>query len=270
MRKLITVIAVVMIAAGCWYAITVFQEYRDGQKLYEDITDQFTLPVAGENMEEAMGQGSKEKEVQESGDNRKTQEELPPEDAPERMEVDWTGLKVVNTDVVAWIQLPAIDISYPVVQGNDNSYYLHRSITKEELFSGCLFMDSYNDPDLQNFNTIIYGHNMRDGSMFAKLKEYDNAETWTACPYFWIYTEQGDHLYRIFSSHKAEVNGSTFTVRFSDIKSYVSWLQKMKDSSSVASELDLAYGDKVVTLSTCTSGGGVRQILQGVLVYQSW
>lgn len=270
MRKLITVIAVVMIAAGCWYAIAVLQEYRAGQKLYEDIIDQFTILMTGEDMEEAIGQGSKETEVQESADNRETQEGVPPEDAPERMEVDWTGLKAVNPDVVAWIQLPAIDISYPVVQGDDNSYYLHRSIAKEELFSGCLFMDAYNDPTLQNFNTIIYGHNMRDGSMFAKLKEYDNAETWTACPYFWIYAEQGDYLYRIFSSHKAEVNGSAFTVRFSDTKSYVSWLKKMKESSSVASELNLAYGDKVVTLSTCTSGGSVRQILQGVLVYQSW
>lgn len=274
MRRLLVIIAAGMIIAGCWHGYSVFLEYQAGQELYEDITDQFTV-CRNESVENAdENQDTDEQAERRPGTaiaiaDEESEQELYPDDAPAQIEVDWKGLKEINGDVVAWIQLPVIDISYPVVQGEDNSYYLHRSIEGEELFSGCLFMDAYNDPDLQNFNTIIYGHNMRDGSMFAKLKEYDKPESWSDCPYFWIYTEHGEYLYRIFSSHRANVNGSTFTVRFADKESYMSWLQKMKDSSSVDNSVDLVYGDKVVTLSTCTEGSEVRQILQGVLVYQS-
>ena len=274
MRKLLVVAAVFMLAAGCWQGLSVYMEYQSGQELYGEIAEQFTG-----NHDEPDREKDRDLDANELGadisqekvvtTNETVESELPPEAAPEQLQVDWKGLKNINEDVVAWIQLPALDISYPVVQGEDNSYYLHRSVEKEELFSGCLFMDAYNDPELQNFNTIIYGHNMRDGSMFARLKEYDQTDTWADGSYFWIYTEQRDYLYRIFSSHRATVNGNTFTVRFADKESYISWLQKMKDSSNVESDVELKYGDKVVTLSTCTSGSETRQILQGVLVYQS-
>lgn len=274
MRRLLVIVAVGMIIAGCRHGYSVFLEYQAGQELYEDIVDQFTV-CRNESDEDADidldGDELEKSRLQTEIDptDEEVKQEFPPEDAPEQIVVDWQGLKKINEDVVAWIQLPAIDISYPVVQGEDNSYYLHRSIDGEELFSGCLFMDAYNNPDLQNYNTIIYGHNMRDGSMFAKLKEFDNPESWSDCPYFWIYTEHGEYLYRIFSSHRENVNSSTFTVRFTDKESYMSWLQKMKDSSNVDNSIELVYGDKVVTLSTCTEGSEVRQILQGVLVYRS-
>lgn len=283
MRKVLAVMAIIMIIAGGLQSVSVFQEYRAGQKLYKDMSNQFICQMNGKNKEKELELDTEQDRQEGAAEDGKhdgmiqdkllseslLQKWVLPDDAPERITVDWTGLETVNTDIVAWIQLPAIDISYPVVQGEDNTYYLHRSITKDELFSGCLFMDVYNDPALKNFNTIIYGHNMRDGSMFAKLKDYEAAETWNVCPYFWIYTEQADFLYRVFSSYKTDVNGSTFTVRFKDLQDYMYWLQNMKDSSVVDSETDLDYGDKVVTLSTCTANSGIRQILQGVLVYQS-
>ena len=275
MRRLLAIVAIGMIIAGCWHGYFVFLEYQAGQELYEDITDQFTV-CRNESVENAdENQDTDEQAERRPGTaitiaDEESEQELYPDDAPAQIEVDWKGLKEINGDVVAWIQLPAIDISYPIVQGEDNNYYLHRSIEGKEIFSGCLFMDVYNDPELQNFNTIIYGHNMRDGSMFARLKEYDQSETWKTCPYFWLYTEEGEYLYRIFSSHRTAVNGSTFTVRFADKEYYIDWLQKMKDRSNVKSDVELVYGDKVVTLSTCTSGSETRQILQGVLVYQSF
>lgn len=111
-----------------------------------------------------------------------------PLDAPKRKTIDWDGLKDRNEDIIGWIDIPAVEISYPLVQGDDNEFYLHRGIDKEYLFAGCLFLDSACDRELQNYNSIIYGHNMRNGSMFARLKEFLSAETVQKCPYFWIYT----------------------------------------------------------------------------------
>ena len=116
-----------------------------------------------------------------------------PEDAPPRIRVDWQELAEINDDLEAWILIPAVEISYPVLQGDDNEYYLHRGINQEYLFAGSIFMDAYNNPSFYNYNTIIYGHNMRDGSMFAKLKEFSDEDTLRQCPYFWILTPDADY-----------------------------------------------------------------------------
>ena len=86
----------------------------------------------------------------------------------------------------------------------------------EYLFAGSIFMDAYNNASFYNYNTIIYGHNMRDGSMFARLKEFSNEATLRQCPYFWILTPDADYLYKICSIHQASSGSDTFTVRFAD------------------------------------------------------
>ena len=86
----------------------------------------------------------------------------------------------------------------------------------EYLFAGSIFMDAYNNASFYNYNTIIYGHNMRDGSMFARLKELSNEATLRQCPYFWILTPDADYLYKICSIHQASSGSDTFTVRFAD------------------------------------------------------
>ncbi len=88
--------------------------------------------------------------------------------------IDFTQLLSVNSDIVGWLRIRALDISYPVVQGKDNDYYLHRTFEKTDNFAGCLFVNSYNMGDFTDQNTIIYGHNMKNGSMFGKLKNFVN------------------------------------------------------------------------------------------------
>jgi len=192
-----------------------------------------------------------------------------PADAPQRREIDWTGLTKINADVIGWIDIPAIEVSYPVLQAEDNEYYLHRDIHQEYLFAGSIFMDSYNSPDLSNYNTMLYGHNMRDGSMFAKIRNFRDEETLKSCRYFWIYTPEADYLYEICSIHYAAVGSDTYTVRFNDYDSYIDWLGKMQQSSDPATGVELAGGDRIVTLSTCTTDSSTRTVVQGKLVWRS-
>lgn len=260
-----------MIIMGMLYGTAVLREYRKGQAVYKGLIDRY---VVDKEIETESGDASETAKVPvcESAISESIEGVVGsrlPEDALEKIEIDWSGLKKVNEDVAAWLQMPGIELSYPVVQGADNNYYLHRSFEKDELFSGCLFLDAYNDPELQNLNTIIYGHNMRDGSMFAGLKKYNDAAAWERCSYFWIYTELGDYLYRIFSSCEVPVNSNVYTVRFVDHEEYMNWLRDMQAASVIKTECKLMDDEKVVTLSTCTSGNKTRQIVQGYLVYSS-
>lgn len=259
-------VAAGMFAAGIMMAVLTYDGYRAGQRFYQDMQDMYTDDESDNSRAENE---NRELEDSKSGAGGLVIRDNLPDDAPDRISVNWPELKIVNEDIVAWIQLPAVSISYPVLQGEDNTYYLHRSAEKEELFAGSIFMDSFNSPYFDNFNTILYGHNMRDGSMFAKLKDYNAQETLDSCPYFWIYTQNADYLYQIFSVHTAQTGGKAYIVRFKDSKEYTDWLQEISDSTSVKANVSVLDGDKVVTLSTCTGDASARQVIHGVQIYSS-
>ena len=118
-------------------------------------------------------------------------------------EVDFDALKAINDDVVGWLELEAIpSISYPIAQGEDNEYYLHRTIKKTYNFAGSVFIDSTNASDFSDCNTIIYGHNMKNGSMFGKLKQMYESEKYKDSKYLWICTPNGKYRYEIFRCRK--------------------------------------------------------------------
>ena len=141
------------------------QEYTEGDAVYEEIIEKavVTMPeVPGENPEpDGMA------EIQETQENEA--ESIVPE-------IDFDALKTVNEDVVGWLYLPDTVISYPVVQGDDNSYYLKHLVDGTYNANGCLFMDHKNQRDLKDDNTLIYGHHMESGKMFASLVKYKDQE----------------------------------------------------------------------------------------------
>ena len=108
---------------------------------------------------------------------------------------------------------------------------------------------------------------MRNGSMFARLKEFLSAETVQKCPYFWIYTPGGDFLFRVVSAHTAAPGSDTFIVRFKDYKSYAAWIEKMVALSAPSCGAVAVPGDRLVTLSTCTNDSSVRMVMQGKRVW---
>lgn len=92
--------------------------------------------------------------------------------------INWKKLKRINKDIVAWIKVPGTKVSYPIVQGKDNSTYLHRTFHKKYNPSGCIFLDYKCKKDFMSDNNVIYGHHMRDGSMFATFVKYKNRSFW--------------------------------------------------------------------------------------------
>ena len=128
------------------------------------------------------GKGEYEELAQENTEKPKTETENGTKMDP-YMKIDWEKLKEQNSDLVGWIVMDP-NVNYPVVQGEDNAYYLHRGFNRGYNINGCIFMSSNNSPDWKDPNTIVYGHNMRNGSMFGTNSNYMSKKYIKKHPYF--------------------------------------------------------------------------------------
>ena len=181
--------------------------------------------------------------------------------------VDFTALQGINDDIVGWLKVGALDISYPVTQASDNDYYLHLTFELVQNAAGCIFVDYQNRPDFQDDNTIIYGHNMKDGSMFGTLKNFVQDGVYESDPYFWIYTPERIYKYEIFNCSTVGAVSNTYTLEFGSRKEFQNYLDKALMQSQVdSSKVKVKSSDKIVTLSTCTGGEETRFVVQGKLV----
>lgn len=179
--------------------------------------------------------------------------------------IDFTQLLSVNSDIVGWLRIRALDISYPVVQGKDNDYYLHRTFEKTDNFAGCLFVNSYNMGDFTDQNTIIYGHNMKNGSMFGKLKNFNDPEVFKKSRYFWIFTPDFIYQYWIFSASVVDKTGLTYQISFTDDE-FDQFISRAYSNSVVDNQdVTVTKEDRIVTLSTCTGDDSTRFVVMGKL-----
>lgn len=190
-------------------------------------------------------------------------------EAPPALLIDFDYLQGINSDVAGWIDFPGQDISYPVVLGNDNEYYLHHTFRKEDNFAGSIFVDSRNRGLFVDDNTIIYGHNMKNGSMFGKLKRYMEQDHYEQYPCFDVYTPEMTYRCRIIAACRVRADMKNYPVTFADYAEREKFVQEMKDQCGYvttkaqmtelqkAESLDLkmrgteAKGAPLVMLSTC-------------------
>lgn len=227
-------------------------DYLASEEEYEEIKSEYVKPSA----------------EQDSDVEKMDQEEILPIEPPV---IDWEGLKAENCDIIGWIQVPAVGIEYPILQGESNEEYLHKSVSGEWRTAGSIFLDSQNSPDMTDCHSIIYGHNMRNGSMFASLKNFNNAEIFMTCPYFWVCTEKIDFLYQIVSIHTAVTGDESFTLFPTTIKNrtFDSWMKQEIGKSVIDCPIPDKCIEKMVTLSTCTpSSDSTRQLVQGILIWE--
>ena len=244
---------ILMIAAGvfifaAYKLATLGHEYMKGRQEYAGLRDYIQLPEV------------------------KTPDGYEVEDVGE---VDFDELKEINSDIVAWIRFPEPEIiNYPVVRGNDNDYYLHRSFEKEYLFSGCIFEDFQNNRNFSDSNVILYGHNMNDKSMFAKLRSYvdeDGEEFCRENPYFYIYLPDDSILkYQVFSAYVLNLSRSEepYTIFRSnhDPDQFAQWLALVRGYSMYTTDAQVTQDAKVITLSSCTNTSDQERIvIHGVL-----
>ena len=184
--------------------------------------------------------------------------------------VDFEALRENGPDIIGWLNLPDTAINYPVTQADDNEYYLHHLYDGTYNKVGCLFADYENQADFSDRNTIIYGHNMRDGSMFAALNEYGEQGYYDGHPQMYLVTPGGGYTMEIFTTFVAEPgesgsDTSPWRLSWKDDGDYTTWLSEMAGRSVIETDVTVTSSDKVLTLSTCTPGGKSRFIVIGKL-----
>ena len=169
--------------------------------------------------------------------------------------IDLNALRQVNPDVVGWIYIPNSYINYPLMQGEDNQFYLERTWEGNVNPYGSIFLESRNSPDLTDFNTIIYGHNMLNGSMFAGLSNYAYQWHWEWNRYVYIVTDGGILRYEIFSSYFADVDSAAYGLSFNQLETRENFIAHALENSQIDTGITPAATDRIITLSTCTGMG---------------
>jgi len=182
------------------------------------------------------------------------------------LEIDLAALRAVNEDVIGWIRIPDTKIDYPLLQWTDNDFYLKHTWKQVSNGSGSIFMECQNSPDFSDFNTIIYGHNMRNKSMFGSLRDYRSPQHVEKHPYVYIVNDRGILRYDIFAMHRAGVDTIMYGLKIDSEQKKTEFLRYAKDYSQIETDITPTFEDKILTLSTCSGAGyGTRWIVQGVL-----
>ena len=183
----------------------------------------------------------------------------------EEYKIDFAKLKQKNSDAIAWIKVNGTDIDFPVVKGTDNSYYLTHNFDKEKNKAGWIFADYRNKFDGTDKNIIIYGHKMKNGSMFASLKDvikeewYNNENN----KYIALITENENCKYQVFSVYQIETEEYYLQTNISNFKEFV---EKIKGRSKKDFNVDIKETDSILTLSTCADNTKYRVVLHAVKV----
>lgn len=187
-------------------------------------------------------------------------------------QVNWQDLVSLNSEIYAWIEFENGDmgINYPVAKGADNLYYLEHTVNGTANSSGSIYIDCENDPYFHDTNTFIYGHNMKNGSMFGNLKKYKNAEFFAGNEYFWIYTPDSRSRYKIFTFYEPAADSDAYKWWSDYCDEYTAYLQTAKANSMYDTGVSVEAEDKIVTLSTCTSRDSHRFIVQAKLIYREF
>lgn len=244
---LLTIALIAAIAVFCYAAFNlyhIYTEYRKGTDEYNQI-EEMAVTERDADSAEVAGPSAQIK---------------PP------IEVDFDKLKSVNEDVVGWIYVDALpDISYPIVKGKDNQTYLHQTYEKNYNFAGTIFVDYENSGDFSDCNTLVYGHNMKNGSMFGHLKKFrEDDKLYKQDKYFWILTPERNYRYEIISAYTTGVNSDTYTLFKGPGEEFEKYLETIKGYSEIKTDdTDLTIKDRIVTLSTCTGNESTRFVVQG-------
>ena len=182
---------------------------------------------------------------------------------------DLSALQTVNPDVIGWILVPDTAINYPLLHTQNNSTYLHTAWDGTENQAGSIFLETRNNPALSDFNTILYGHHMRNGSMFAALLDYQDPAFAKGHSAVYLLTEDGIYQYTVFAAYEASIVSDTYRLTFQDDAQKQAAITSYLQRSQWESPLDVTTNDHILTLSTCTGTGQyeTRWVVQAVRTY---
>ncbi|MCR5507723.1 MAG: class B sortase [Lachnospiraceae bacterium] len=252
LRIIIICVASLGIVVTSAMIITTYIQYNNAAKEYEGIEGSAVIQAVPEDTGKTDEPAEEEEKVREFKNNPNR------DDFPD-MDIDHEALKAKNEDYVGWLYVGSADISYPVVQGADNEYYLHNTFENKANFAGCIFIDCMDKADLTMFNTFVYGHAMKNGSMFGNLRKLrKNPSLVKNDPYIYMYLKDGIYRYQIYSYYIDKKDSNMYNSA-SNIKEYRQYIRNAMDYSMAECEARPNEEQPSITLVTCTGAGSQKQ-----------
>lgn len=274
-RILATVFGVLFVICIIWliaYKVRLSKEADRIDELKESYVEETDQEVPEETalMETAEEEQDPEKEEIEEG----AMQGLDGYDVPEK-KIDFESLRQENEDIYAWITIPGTVIDYPVVQKEDEAdYYLNHNLDGSSGYPGCIYTQYYNEKDWSDPNTVLYGHNMKDGSMFAALHRYKDSEFFAKNPYVYIYTQDHIRVYEIFAAYEFSDVHLLLAYDLDSEESYQSYLDSIFENTGIGSNfnetMQLGADSRIISMETCIGQKPTkRYVVQAVLVAEA-
>lgn len=238
-NSLIIIFIAVFVFSG-YKLYIMMSEYQEGKNNYQEIVKYFTSEGEEETSESTV--------------------EIPPK-------VDFSSLEQINSDLVGWLYQENTVINYPIVQGKDNKYYLTHLFDKTYNIAGALFLDFRCNDDYSDYNSFIYGHHLKNDTMFSCLVDYQNQEYYEEHPNLYLLTPSQNYYVELFSGYVTSADSDVFDLEFKNNEDFLEYLEKIVSKSNFTSNVMVKDVDKILTLSTCTYDyDNARYVVHGKLV----
>lgn len=230
LQTMFVILFAVMFLYGGMNLYTIWNEYRESEVLYQCTQEQFL----------------QQQEFVDENDSEKIKRKL---------FVDFESLQAINRDVVGWIFIEDTVVNYPVLHSKkNNDEYLYTTYDGKQNNSGSIFADYRNKADFTDDNTVLYGHNMKNGGMFACLLKMREQEYYDSHREFYILTPEGNHRYEIISVFQVDALSDLYNRTFGMVEDKQHWLDRVIKNSTVLAPYTATTADRFVMLSTCVSG----------------
>lgn len=273
--KLFTVLLAAILLVIVGYMLRNWIVERNAQKQYEDLAESVNrlqnqvsdnaITPAGDRQDASTEVMETETEdAQEESDSAIAGVDIP------QKQLDWNELAKVNPDIYAWIYIPGTQVDYPVLQHpTDNTYYLNYNMNGTRGYPGCIYTEKENSKDFTDFNTVMYGHNMRNKTMFETLHYYEDKAFFVNNPYVYVYRGDSVLVYEIFAAYIAGNEHILYSYDFQTQEgrqNYVDLIEKGA-SGNLRDDVEVTGDSHILTLSTCISGKAKnRYLVQAVLL----
>jgi len=280
-RNVILVICIAIVIACAAYLVWNLTSKQQGKEFYDDLSSDwdniFDEPEQDTGVVATLRSMSSARTILclrdrlEAGDNAGgLNVETGSDSRVDAIRAKLVSLREKYPDLYGWISIEGTTIDYPMMQGNDNDYYLHKAADKSNSVNGAIFVDYRNNKEIvRNFNTVIYGHNLMTGGMFhdVEICFYRNEEMFRNS-YIYIYTMEGVYVYEPFAIYATKADYHYFRTEFANTDQFLAFANEMKRNSIYQKDVEFISGDRIITLSTCTNNieGDGRYALQAKLV----
>lgn len=261
LRGVLLALCLVVFLVSGYCVFRTLHGYQQGRDTYEDLAGTYAAEASGAESPPAASRTPREAPQPDDASGTEAEAVLTPP-----ITVDFDALRAVCPEVVGWIYSEGTVINYPVVQGTDNSYYLKHLIDGTYNKDGSIFVDAGNRPGFADGNTIVYGHNMKDGMMFAELLHYADQSYYEAHPVLWLLTPEGNYQIVLYAGYTTNGTSDTYTIFEEPGEALDAYSAQRIALSDFISGVTPGPAERQVVLSTCAySSDNARYVVHGVL-----